>query len=490
MTDHGPADVLDTREAGPQVIRGGALRVAGYAAGVLVGVASSAVMFRHLGVIDAGRFVTVLALIAIVGGVSDLGLSGVAVREFTVRTGAEREQFMRNVLGMRIVYTTAAIGAAVLFAVAAGYTHAMVVGTALAGFGLLLFILQQTLTTPLQVHLRLGWVTLLHFLAQAGVAAGILALSLAGAGLVPLLAVQIPAMLPVIALTIWVVRRDTPLLPAFDWSEWRRVMGDVIAYSAAVVFTVLYFRIVAILIWLLSTGEETGYYAVAFRVLDALTLIPPLLASTAFPVLARAGRDDLARLDYALGRLTEAMLLIGVGIAVVLVVGAEVAIDIVAGPDFDPAIEVLRLLAPAIVGTFLLATWGYALLSIRRHRAILVSNALALAMAVAASAVLIPAHGARGAAIALTLAELTLAIAYGIALTRARSRSPAGTSILPRVALAAGIAVAAAVLLPLAPAPATIVAVVLYGALLIALRAIPWEIAAAFKRPRADSPEA
>ena len=488
MTD-GPADVLDTQEAGPQVIRGSAIRIGGYVAGVLVGVASSAVLFRHLGVVDAGRFVTVLALIAIVGGISDLGLSGVAVREFTVRSGADRDRFMRNVLGMRIVYTTAGIAAAVGFALIAGYTDAMVVGTAFAGFGLLLFILQQTLTTPLQVNLRLGWVTLLHFLAQAGVAAGILVLALAGAGLVPLLAVQIPAMVPVIALTVWVVRGQTPLVPAFDLSAWRRVMSDVLAYSAAVVFTVLYFRIVAILMSLLSTPEETGYYAVAFRVLDALTLIPPLLASTAFPVLARAGRDDLERLDYALGRLTEAMLLVGVGIALVLLVGAEVAIDIVAGPDFGPAVEVLQLLAPAIIGTFLLATWGYALLSIRRHRAILISNALALVVAGGSSAILIPAHGARGAAVSLVLAELTLAAAYGVSLTRARSQPPAGARILLRVALAAGVAAGVALLLPLAPVPATFLVVILYGALLLALGAIPWEIAAAFRRPRTDSSE-
>ena len=489
MTD-GPADVLDTQEAGPQVIRGSAIRIGGYVAGVLVGVASSAVLFRHLGVVDAGRFVTVLALIAIVGGISDLGLSGVAVREFTVRSGADRDRFMRNVLGMRIVYTTAGIAAAVGFALIAGYTDAMVVGTAFAGFGLLLFILQQTLTTPLQVNLRLGWVTLLHFLAQAGVAAGILVLALAGAGLVPLLAVQIPAMVPVIALTVWVVRGQTPLVPAFDLSAWRLVMTDVLAYSAAVVFTVLYFRIVAILMSLLSTPEETGYYAVAFRVLDALTLIPPLLASTAFPVLARAGRDDLERLDYALGRLTEAMLLVGVGIALVLLIGAEVAIDIVAGPDFGPSVEVLQLLAPAIIGTFLLATWGYALLSIREHRAILISNALALTVAGGASAVLIPAHGANGAAISLTLAELTLAIAYGVSLTRARSKPPAAARILPRVALAAGVAAGVALLLPLTPVPATFLAVILYGALLLALGAVPWEIAAAFRRARPDSSEA
>ena len=48
-------DILDTPEAGPRVIRGGMLRVGGYVLGVVFGVVSSALMFRHLGVVDTGR---------------------------------------------------------------------------------------------------------------------------------------------------------------------------------------------------------------------------------------------------------------------------------------------------------------------------------------------------------------------------------------------------------------------------------------------------
>src|SRR5271167_827145 len=51
-------DILDTAEAGPSVIRGGALRLGGYVLGALATVASSAVVIRHLGVIDTGHFLT------------------------------------------------------------------------------------------------------------------------------------------------------------------------------------------------------------------------------------------------------------------------------------------------------------------------------------------------------------------------------------------------------------------------------------------------
>jgi len=60
--------VLDTPDAGPAAIRGAGLRVVSYGAGTLLSVGSAALLFRHLGVSDSGRYVTVLSLVTIVAG--------------------------------------------------------------------------------------------------------------------------------------------------------------------------------------------------------------------------------------------------------------------------------------------------------------------------------------------------------------------------------------------------------------------------------------
>jgi O-antigen/teichoic acid export membrane protein len=471
-----PEDILDTPEAGPRVIRGSIVRVGGYIFGVLFGVASSALMFRHLGVVDTGRYVTVLALIAIVGGVSDLGLTGVGVREYTVRSGADRAHFLRSLIGMRLVFTLAGVALAVCFALATDYTHEMVVGTALAGAGYLIFIYVQALSTPLQAQLRLGWITLIQLFSQVGQAIGTAVLVLAGAGLVAFLSLQIPVMIPLAVLTAWLVHRYTPLAPAFDLAAWRALMRDILPYAAAVVLAVLYFRFAAILVSILSTPRETGYFAVAFRVVDTLTLIPPLLVSSAFPVLARAARDDEQRLDYAVTRLTQGMLIAGVWLGLSLVVGAELAVDVVAGPGFGPSVEVLQLMAPALVGNFLVATWGYALLSLRMHREILICNLVALIVAAGLGIPLIDAHGAKGGAISLTIAELSLAASYGVALIRARPAIAKAAVTLPGLLLAVALALAAGLIPGLPALPALVISTIVYGAVLVATRAVPWEI--------------
>ena len=63
MSAGGEIDVLRTGEAGGKVIRGGALRGAGYAAGILFGAGTSVLLLRHLGVEEFGRYGIVIALL-------------------------------------------------------------------------------------------------------------------------------------------------------------------------------------------------------------------------------------------------------------------------------------------------------------------------------------------------------------------------------------------------------------------------------------------
>lgn len=452
------------------------MRLGGLVLGTIATVASSAVVIRHLGVIDTGRWVTVMSLITIVGSISDLGLSAVGVREYSVRPRPEGVRFLRNLLGMRVAFVLAGIAVAVAFAAAAGYTAAMVVGTVVAGAGMILFVLQHSLTIPLQVHLRFGWIASLQLLFQVGVAVEAVMLVAVGAGLLPFFALWTPILVVVLVITIAVGGQETRILPAIHALEWRGMLRQILPYSAAVVFSVLYFRLAQVMTSLLSTGTQTGYFGVSFRILDSITGIPPLLVSSALPVLARAARNDPDRFDYASRRLVETMLLVGVGIALAVFLGARFAVDLVAGPHFKPSVDALRILAFALLGTFVISARGYSLLSLGRLRAMLVSNMVALAVVFAVGVPLISAHGAEGAAIALVAAELALACCYEISLTRGRAQLRPGAGFLPRAALAAAVAAVPVLVLGLPSLAAAIAGLAIYAVVLVALGAIPPEL--------------
>ena len=123
-------------------------------------VGSAAVLIRYLGADEYGQYITVFSLVAVLGTITEAGTTNLGIREYTIRSGDDRERLMRHLLGMRTVLTLVGIVAGVAFALVAGYERAMVLGTLLGGIGLLFTLLQATVAIPLSVSLRLGTVTL------------------------------------------------------------------------------------------------------------------------------------------------------------------------------------------------------------------------------------------------------------------------------------------------------------------------------------------
>jgi O-antigen/teichoic acid export membrane protein len=481
--DHAP-DLLDTPQAGSVAIRGGALRLAGFAAGTLVSLASTALLLRHLGVDDTGSYVAVLSLGAVVAGLTDVGLAVLGVRELSVRTGAERAAAMRTLLGMRIVLSVVGIAGAVLFAVVVGYSPQLIAGTAIAGLGILVQGIQIQFATSLQSRMRLGALTLVDFGRQACSALLIALGVLVGAGLLSFVAVTVAAGLAAAIATVALVARDVPLRPGFDPAAWRALLRQMGAYSLAVAAQVLYLRAAIVVVSIVGTATELGIFSAAYRIVDVAVALPVLVVGAAFPILARAARDDSSRLGYAVTRLFEVALVLGVLLALTLSLGAELAIEIVAGPDFEDSVAVLQIQSAVLATTFVGAVCGYALLALGLYRQTLRINSIALAIGVVLVVVLTGPYGATGAAAATVAGELVLIALCIWTLARHDAALAPSWRPLPKVALAAGLAVAPTVLLGLPAAAAAASGAVIYSALVLAFGLIPEELFAELRRRR------
>jgi O-antigen/teichoic acid export membrane protein len=463
-------------------MRGGTTRAAGFFVSALLGAGSAAVLFRHLGPTETGVYVTALSIASIAGGISDLGLTALGVRELSVRDPAGRIQVLRTMIGMRIVVTLAAVFMGVAFAAAAGYNSTLVAGVAVAGVGLFFQSLQSTLTMPLLRDLRFGWVTLFEVGRQVLLAGLVIALALSGAGVVLVLAASTPAMLAALVGTALVLRGQTSLRPSFDWQRWRELLRDVLPYSVAVATAVIYFRVAVIVVSLATSSQEIGYFGTSFRILEVLISVPALLAGAAFPVFAHSALSDHRRFAYAVQRTFEVMAIVGVLFVLMVAIGAPVAIDVVGGTKFHPAIPVLQLQAVGLGASFVSSVWSYALLSLRLHRELIAISVGALVVGMLVVLGATAAWGIQGAAGATAATELGLAIGGGLVLRRAYPRLVLSLRLLPRIGLA-GVAGAAVVLIPgLKSIEAVAGSAVVYVAILFALRAVPVELASEILR--------
>ncbi len=432
------SDVLSSAAAGPAAARGAVLRMGSFIAGSLFSVAAAALMFRYLGVIDTGRYTTAMSLGALVTGLSDLGLTGVGLRELSVLRGEQRTIFARNLLGMRLTFALVGALLITLFAFAA-YGPLFGFGVMIACGGVLIQNTHGILTISLMVRLRLGWLSALELARLVIAAAAIALLVLIGAHLLAFLAVTAVAATIVLPATIALVRGDLPLRPSFDLARWRALVTPMLAYSAAVITATLYLRVAVVLVSLLSNAHQLGYFSASYRVVENLFTLPGLLVGSAFPIFAHTAHRDPTRFAYAIARVFDASLIIGVWISLSLIVGARLVIEVVGGAKFLPAVPVLAVQGLAVAAVFLSTVWSCALLSLHLHRAILILNLALLALVTIAVAVLASLYGAQGAAIATAAVEICAAIAGAVVLTRGRPQLRPSMRVLPRVALAAAL---------------------------------------------------
>jgi len=480
LPGHAGEDVLTSSEAGGKVIRGSAMRVVANVAGLLLGLVTATLLLRHLGVEDSGRYVTVLSLVGIAVSVVDNGLNVTASSELARRNLEARRPLLANILGQRLLVAAVAWALLVAFALVAGYPEEMVVGTVLAGAGVLLVAVANALLVPLTVQLRNGGLAFVEVLRQVATLAGVAGLVAWGATLTPFFAVQLVVGLLVIAAVPFLVGRGGLVWPRFTRVEQRILLGTALPVALALALGQIYFRLVIVLMSLISPADQTGYFGASLRAMEALIVIPVLVANVALPLLTAAARDNLNRLRYALAGLAEGAVIAGVLVALVTFRAAEPLMSLLGGSEFGPAGDVLRIQVLALLFIALYQIWTMGLISLGEQRQLILTNALGLLAVGVFAAVLVPSLGARGGAAASVFGDIVLAALIYWRLHRSIGKVTARGAFLARVAIAAAVAVVPLFLSVPALAAAALSAVVFLGiGLLIGM--IPQELRAALR---------
>ncbi|MDO8184062.1 polysaccharide biosynthesis C-terminal domain-containing protein [Conexibacter sp. JD483] len=481
-------EALTAPDAGNRAIRGGVIRVVGFGAGLFLTALVTPFLLRHLGVDAFGQYTAVVAIVTIVQGLTDAGLTIVGQRAYVHADAERRRTLLADLLGIRLVLTPIGILLGVGFAVLAGYPNALVTGTLLAGVGVVLGVTAAALAMPLSVELRLGAVTAIDFVRQLTLVIGIAVLIVAGAGLLPFFgtyiaggAVAVAAALAFLGTSAWVV-------PRFSWREWRPLLKESVPVALSLVVNTTYVRALIVLCSLLATEHETGLFAASYRISEILLGVPMMMFGAAFPILAHAHVADRDRLAYALQRMGEASLLVGLLVGLLLAVGAVPAMAVLGGSEFSGAADALRIQSVAIAGAFMTGLGTAALISVHRQRELLLVNLIALLTVIVLGTTLIPLWGANGAALAASIGELLLAVTSLTLLIRSQPDLRPDFHYVPKLLLAAG-AGAACLLLPGSDVIATVAAALVYGAVAWLLRAVPMELVDALvrRRPLADA---
>lgn len=434
-------DILTSYQAGGRVIRGSAWRVAANGAGILLGLATATLLLHHLGVAESGRYVTVISLVAIPVYVLDIGLNVTGSRELTLR-GASDRTLVANLLGQRLAVMPLGVILVVCFALVVGYPTRMVVGTAIAGAGAVMVSLANVLLVRLTVELRNAGLAFVDLVKQAVGLVGVALLVAAGASLEPFFAIQLVIGVVVITIVPLLLGRGAFVRPRFDRSQQRTLFRTAFPMAAALALGQIYFRLVIVLMSLISSPQQTGYYAGSLRATENLVIMPILVAGVVLPLLAHSAHADMARMRNAIEGLSKGALIAGVLVVLVTFRLAEPVMVLIGGAAFRPAGAVLRIQVATLLFLTLDQIWTASLLALGRQRELIFTNAVALVGIAVFAAALVPEFGAEGGAVASVLGECLLAVLIYWRLSRVTGNVMVGHGYLLRVVLAAALACA------------------------------------------------
>ena len=473
---------LTAPDVGLVVVRGASVRVVGYGVGLALTAIGSIVLLRYLSVADFGRYITVVSLIAIVSSVSEAGLSSVGARELALQSRPEdRTRLLGHLLGLRLGLTTAGVIGAVVFALLIGYEDNLVLGTALYGLGLLLTNAQLTMTLPLATELRIGRQTTSEVVKQALTVGGIVVLVALAAPLISFFAVQIAVGVAILAMTPWLVGRAIVVWrPTFDRTDWSALFSLAAPMAVSSTVSVVFFRLLVLLMSVLSTPDETGLFATSHRVVELLYGLGAVSAAVALPVLSASAHDH-RRLQYMTQRMTEVAVLAGAYLAIVTFALAGPILRLLGGTEYEAAAPVLRIEAFALIPVFLAQVWLMALIALGRLAALAVAAGIGAVSAAALALILIDSHAARGAAIAAVTGEAAIAIVLLVFLSVSRPGNLLSLRSSWKPALAAGGLLLVVTVVDLGPWIDAVLGSVAFVALVVLTRAIPRELRDAFQ---------
>ncbi len=368
---------------------------------------------RVLSAADYGRFSFAIALTLIVETIMDVGLGPVTVRA-VARDKASASQLLRHVLGLKLVWV--AIGLVLLVVV----TPMLRSDPALIRLCYLMGISSAVRSYLLTARGLLQGLDRFDLEALLVVADRIVLLAIGGAalwagyGLFGLaLAFVISRVVMLIAATLLLSRVVGSTRPQYDAAAWRTLQAAALPLGFFMIALNTYNYIDTLILGVMRSDLETGWYSAAYRIYEGLTYVPAILAAVLTPTLSHLFVGDRTAHRRLLRRSLLAALALGAALGGLVALLAGPILLTLFGAKYAPGIAPLQILAGGSL--FVFSTWilHAGAISTNLDRRLLLTTAVGLTANVVLNIIFIPRWSIVGAAWATVIAEaLTVALLF------------------------------------------------------------------------------
>jgi O-antigen/teichoic acid export membrane protein len=376
-------------------------------------VALTMIAGRFLPASEYGKFSFAIALATIVETLMDIGLGPVTVRT-VARDGAGAGVLFRHVLGLKIAWGALGLIALLIAApimrsdpTVIRACYLMGVSSAIRSYvlsargllqGLNRFDLETvTVIADRGLLLLLGTLVLVSGFGLYGIS----------------IAFVVARLLMFVIVTVIVKRVTGSAVPTYDRAVWIELQTAALPLGFFLITLTLYTYIDTVILGIMRTDAENGWYAAAYRVYEGLMYAPSAFATVLTPRFSQMFLNDPTGLRSLfrrslLGSAAMAILIGGGGMLL-----ARPMVLLFYGPAYEPAVPALQVLAGGSL--FVFCTWilHAAAISTNLDRRLVGTTAVGLITNVALNVMFIPRLGITGAAWATVIAEaVTVSLLY------------------------------------------------------------------------------
>lgn len=358
---------------------------------IALGVGVTIALVRGLGPTRYGDWTALLAVIVLVGYLTNVGLDEVAVRQAAMDPQRE-SRWISALVSLQVMLsvpvTIAALGVTLVIARDDTARIAAVLLSLTCLFSAL-----GSARAVFQLRIRNSWTAGFELANGLLWAIGVFAIVAAGAGLVAFAAAFLVASAVANLGQIVLARRHIRFKLRGGRTDRTRLLRIGVPFAVASLLYLAYTQVDQILVFELAGAQAAGLYGAASKVLDRALVIPASILATMFPLMAVAYKEDLVRMRALVQTAVEVLLAVTLPfVAYVAVVGGPL-MRLLFGEEFAAAGPALSVLMAVFAISAFSYVAGDLVIVLRLQRRYIVYAAMGLAINVALNLLLVPAYG-------------------------------------------------------------------------------------------------
>lgn len=369
-----------------------------------------ALMTRELGQGGFGEYTTVITFLSFFAIMADLGLTLVTVQMINDKK-EEEALILGNLFGLRLISSLIFIGLAPAIVILLNYNENIKIGVMIAAASFVFNALNQIMVGLFQSRLKMDRVAWAETLSRFVMIAGVVLAIQQKWGLNGMLIATVAASLVSFILHFIFARHFAKIKPLFNWLIWKRILTLSWPLAITIAFNLIYLRADTLILSLVKTADAVGLYGAAYKIIDVLSSLPFMFAGIVLPIMIIAWqKQDKERFYNILQKSFDVM----AAAALPMVIGTQFLADniivLIAGPNFQAAGPILRILIFAVAAIFLGNMMAHAVIAVKAQKKIIWIYIFTSLSSLLAYIILIPRFSYFGAAAVTIYSEVTIAL--------------------------------------------------------------------------------